>query len=66
MYTCQAEVADLEVAVFVDEDVGGLEIAVDDAGGVYIFQAALFGISMLVVLLELLLIIPKSGKGSTG
>jgi hypothetical protein len=29
--TCKAEVADLEVAVLVDEDVAGLEIAMDDS-----------------------------------
>ena len=41
LYACQAEVADFEVAVLVNEDVGGLEIAVDDAGGVDVFEAAL-------------------------
>lgn len=37
----EAKVADFEVAVFVDEDVGGLEVAVDDARRVDIFQTAL-------------------------
>ena len=30
--TGQAEVADLDGAVFVDEDVGGLEVSVEDVG----------------------------------
>lgn len=37
----QAKVANLEIAVFVDENVAGLEITVDDAGRVHIFEAAL-------------------------
>jgi hypothetical protein len=41
LYTRQAEVADLEVAVLVYEDVGGLEVSVHDACGVDVFQAAL-------------------------
>ena len=32
LYTRQAEVADLEVAILVHEDVGGFEVAVDHAG----------------------------------
>lgn len=39
--TGQTEVADLQIAVLVDEDVAGLEITVDDAGGVDILQATL-------------------------
>ena len=39
--TGETEVADLEVAVFVDEDVGGLEVAVYDTSGVDVFEAAL-------------------------
>jgi hypothetical protein len=42
-----AEVADFEVAVVVDEDVRGLEIAMDDACRVDIFQAALSQISIM-------------------
>jgi hypothetical protein len=37
----ETEVANLQVAVFVDEDVGGLKIAVNDTGGVDVFQPAL-------------------------
>jgi hypothetical protein len=36
----EPKVAELEVAVFVDENVGRLEVAVDDAGRVDVFQAA--------------------------
>lgn len=39
----QAKVANLEIAVLVDEDVGRLEIPVDDARRVNVFQAALKG-----------------------
>ncbi len=37
----EAEVADLQVAVLVDQDVAGFQVSVDDAGGVDVFQAAL-------------------------
>lgn len=37
----QAEVADLQVAVLIDQDVARLQVAVDDARGVDIFQATL-------------------------
>jgi hypothetical protein len=37
----QAKVADLEITVLVDEDVAGLEIAVDDTCRVDIFQTPL-------------------------
>ena len=36
----KTEIANLQVAVLVDEDVGWLEIAVDDTGGVDILQSA--------------------------
>lgn len=36
----QSEVADLQVAVLVDEDVAGLEVAMDHAGGVDVFETA--------------------------
>jgi hypothetical protein len=36
----EAEVADLQVTVLVDEDVAGLQVAVHDAGRVHVLQAA--------------------------
>lgn len=39
--SCQAEVTDLKVAVFVDEDIARFQVTVDDTSGVNIFQAAL-------------------------
>jgi hypothetical protein len=39
--TCKAKVANLQIAVLVDEDVGGFEVTVDNAGGVYVFQTTL-------------------------
>jgi len=41
LYTGETEVADLEIAVLVHEDVARLQIAVDDTCGVHVFQAAL-------------------------
>lgn len=43
--TGEAKVADLEVAVFVDEDVAWFEVSVDDAGGMYILEASLDSVS---------------------
>jgi hypothetical protein len=37
----EAEVANLQVAVLVDQDVAGFQVSVDDAGGMNVFQAAL-------------------------
>jgi hypothetical protein len=39
--TCEAEIADLEIAVLVYEDVAGLEISVDNTCRVNIFQTTL-------------------------
>lgn len=39
--TRKTEVANLQIAVLVDEDVGGFEVTVDDAGGVDVFQTTL-------------------------
>ena len=41
LYTGETEVADLEIAVLVYENVAGLEITVDNTSGVDIFQTAL-------------------------
>lgn len=37
----QTEVADLQIAVFINEDVAGLQVPVDHTGGVDIFQSTL-------------------------
>lgn len=37
----EAEVADLKVAVLVDENIARFKVTVDDTGGMYIFQATL-------------------------
>lgn len=37
----QTKIANLQVAVFVNEDIAGLEITVHDPGGVDIFQTSL-------------------------
>ena len=37
----EAEVADFEITVLVDEDIRGFQITVYNAGGVYVFQTAL-------------------------
>lgn len=39
--TRQTEIADLQVAVFINEDVAGLQVSVDHTGGVDIFQSTL-------------------------
>ena len=41
LYTGETEVANLEIAVLVDEDVAGLQVAVHNTSGVDIFQATL-------------------------
>ena len=43
--TGQAEVADLQIAVFVDENVAGLEIAVDNTSRVNVLQPSLIDVS---------------------
>lgn len=37
----QAEIADLEIAVLIDEDVAGLQVAMNNTGGMDVFQTAL-------------------------
>lgn len=41
LYTGQSEIADLQVAIFVHQDVAGLQVSVDHAGGMDIFEASL-------------------------
>ena len=43
--TGETKVADFQIAVFVDENVAGLEIAMDDTGRVNIFQSTLSQVS---------------------
>ena len=61
----KAKVANFEVAVFVDQDIAGLEISVDDAGAVNVFQTSLENMLACPLFLnwdnE-----PKSGRGNTG
>lgn len=38
----EAKVANLQIAVLVDKDVAGLEIAVDDAGRMHVLEASLW------------------------
>lgn len=37
----KTKIANLEIAILVDQDVTGLQVSVDHAGGMYVFQAAL-------------------------
>jgi len=39
--TCKTKVANLQIAVLVDKDVGGFKVAVDNAGGMDVFQTTL-------------------------
>lgn len=72
--TSEAKVADLEIAVFVDEDVAWLEVAVDDAGGMHILEASLARRGGRVVSLCCIYSVKRgagedvrgSGRGSTG
>jgi hypothetical protein len=41
LYTGKSEVADLEIAILVDQNVARLQVAVDDSCGVDVFQSAL-------------------------
>jgi len=60
----KAKVTDLQVAVLVNKDVTGLQVAVDDPCRVYVFQAALTS-SALASYLRLGVIL-ESGIGSIG
>ena len=52
--TCQAQVGDPHVAVFIEENVGGFEITVNDESAVHVFQAQdhLCGIELHLVFVE--------------
>jgi hypothetical protein len=41
----ETEIANLEIAVLIDQDVARLQVAVNNAGGVNIFQSALLAVS---------------------
>lgn len=43
--SCQAKVANFQVAVFVDEDVTRLQVTVNDTGGMDVFEASLCHVS---------------------
>ena len=65
LYTGQAEIADLQIAVLVDKDVAGLQVTVNDTGGVNIFQTTLSSVSRISQVVYVRHI-QESGKGSTG
>jgi hypothetical protein len=65
LYTGETEVANLEIAVLVDEDVAGLQVAVHDTSRVDVFQTALFMSARFLGSLEFCYT-PKSGRGSIG
>lgn len=65
LYTGETEVANLEIAVLVDEDVAGLQVAVHDTSGVDVFQTTLFRSAHFLAWLEFCHP-PKSGTGSIG
>jgi hypothetical protein len=44
----KTEIANLQIAVLVDKNVGRLEIAVDDTGRVDVFETTLGGVNMLL------------------
>jgi hypothetical protein len=64
LYTGETEVADLEIAVFVDEDVAGLEITVDNTSRVDVFETALWKSAESWRVGRRYA--PESGRGSTG
>jgi len=53
LYTSETEVADLEIAVLVDENVAGLQVTMYDTSGVDVFQTTLLeSVFCFVVLAE--------------
>ena len=65
LYTGQAEIADLQIAVLVDENVTGLQITVHNASRVDVFQTTLSLVSR-VSQSESMRHVPESGKGNIG
>lgn len=65
LYTGQAEITDLQIAVFVYEDVAGLQVTVNNPSGVDVFQTTLSKVSLASRVL-CTLHIPGSGKGNIG
>jgi hypothetical protein len=64
LYTGETEVANLEIAVLVDQDVARLQVTMDHTGGVDIFQATLDK-SANVSGCSRFGNVPESGRGST-
>jgi hypothetical protein len=64
LYAGETEVTDLEIAVFVYENIAGLQVTVDDTGRVHVFQATLCGLVWIKA--WGLRDAQESGKGSTG
>jgi hypothetical protein len=66
----KTKVADLEIAILVDENVTGLQVTVNDPGGVDVFETSLYmiGQSNLHRLEETSAgaCIPKSDRGNIG
>lgn len=48
LYPGKAKVANFQIAVLVDEDIAGFEVAMDDTGGVDIFQTPLLRVSHIL------------------
>lgn len=46
LYACQAEIADLQIAVLVDQNIAGLQVTVHDSGRMDIFEPALIGLAV--------------------
>lgn len=65
LYAGQAEIADLQIAVLVYENVTGLQITVHNASRVDVFQTTLSRVSR-VSQSESMRHVPESGKGNIG
>jgi hypothetical protein len=65
LYTGETKVADLEIAVLIDEDVARLQVTVDDTSRVDVFQATLLR-SAIVSQIVCVCHVPGFGRGSIG